>query len=120
MEQNLVQLVLGSAMNIMTFVLVAAGVMKLFQAAADIRDMRQLVQSKLKGQAAEGHPEFDEQLSLDSLQNLAQAVGLRGNAITPEVIPPHAHAMADFDEPVAVPVGRSSKPTISVSKNLVW
>ena len=44
MEQaGFMQVVLGSAMNIAMFVLVVTGVMKLFQAASDLRDMRQII-----------------------------------------------------------------------------
>lgn len=121
MEQTgFMQVVLGSAMNIAMFVLVVSGVMKLFQAASDLRDMRQMLQNQLKNPQVAAQPEVADlsmpPISVESLQSLANAVGLRPEPITPEVI----HPQAEQGEPVAVAAKTIGKPTISISKNLVW
>ena len=80
MEQaGFVQVVLGSAMNIAMFVLVVTGVMKLFQAASDLRDMRQMLQNQLKAPHVPSEtPDLSmPPISLESLQSLANAVGLK-------------------------------------------
>ena len=122
MEQaGFMQVVLGSAMNIAMFVLVVTGVMKLFQAASDLRDMRQMLQNQLKAPHVPSEtPDLSmPPISLESLQSLANAVGLKPEPITPEVIPPHSEHL-EHAEPVPVGAKVAGRPTISISKNLVW
>jgi hypothetical protein len=126
MEQSFLQLLLGSAMNIVTFVLVSAGVMKLFQAASDIRDMRQMLQNRLRGAGAatesatdaDGYPHLSGEPGDESLQNLAQVIGLKPT-IHPEVIPPQTVAQHEHVTVGAAP-SRTQKATIAISKSLSW